>query len=593
MKLKLPFPKGLNLLSRIGLKIRLILYITLLLLAVVGGVSFFTLRSQTSTLKNLFDKVSEVGKKIQTDQTAIVKKVGEQQETKNNAAIKTKLENLSGAVAAAAALALESGDVDVMNQICQGVCGDPDVIFCYLQDSSGKSVTTFTNKSDPDLKKFLEGVGGSSVSVIGQILPTFEDVIKHETPVIQNGKEIGSVTLFASHEEVKRQAKLIQDGADAMNLSLKAALDDFQSMIRQQVDYSQRQGVSLGLSAALISLGAGFVCAVFIARGIVKPLLKAVKVLEDMAKGNLTQQLDVNLKDEVGRMAQALNVTSKAMCRAILAIAQNSEMLSASSEELSAVSQQMTTNSEQAANQAGAVSAAAEQVSKSVQSVSTSTEEMTANVREISKNANQAAVVVSNAVKLAQSANDTVLKLGTSSAEIGNVVKVITSIAEQTKLLALNATIEAARAGEAGKGFAVVANEVKELAKETAKATEDIRCRIESIQSSTSQAVDSISKIAKIIDEISGIATSIASAVEQQTATANGVSRNISEAAKSSLDIARNIVSVAQASKMISSGATGASSSAKDLSKMALELRELVAKFKYMESGPYSGGVKK
>ena len=596
MKSKLPslnFLKRLNVFAGLGLQARLIFSITVLLAFVVIGVSFQMLASQKTTFEDLYGKVSEVGVKIKTEQNTISDTVAKEQSDRANAAIQKKLENLGGTAAAVAPLALESGDVAIMNQICQGIDNDPDVIFCSLEDGSGNSMTTYTNKQDEDLKPFLEGVGFSSVSVITETLSTSPEVIKYKTPVKQKGATIGSVALFASHEEVKRQTKIVSSGAEAMGVSLKKSLDDFQSLIRKEVDLSKQHGIALGLFAGLISLAVGFVCAFFIARGIVKPLARSVKVLEAMAKGDMTQQLDVTSKDEVGRMAQALNATAHAMRRAILAIAQNSEMLSSSSEELLAVSQQMTSSSEETANQAGAVSSAAEQVSKNVMSVSTSTEEMTASVREISKSANQAASVVHTAVKLAQSANDTVLKLGSSSAEIGNVVKVITSIAEQTNLLALNATIEAARAGEAGKGFAVVANEVKDLAKETAKATEDIRTRIASIQSSTQDAVGSIGQISKIIDEISAIATSIASAVEEQTATANEVSRNISEAAKGSSDIAQNIVSVAQASKTTSSGASGASSSARDLAKMAMELKELVAKFKYMENAPATGGGKK
>jgi methyl-accepting chemotaxis protein len=163
--------------------------------------------------------------------------------------------------------------------------------------------------------------------------------------------------------------------------------------------------------------------------------------------------------------------------------------------KISATSDQLGRASEEPTQPERRRLAAAEQVSKNVQTVATGTEEMSASIKEIAKNASDAARVAPTRSRSRRRHNATVAKLGESSAEIGKVIKVITSIAQQTNLLALNATIEAARAGEAGKGFAVVANEVKELAKETAKATEDISQKIEAIQTDTKGAVDAIAEI--------------------------------------------------------------------------------------------------
>jgi len=262
-------------------------------------------------------------------------------------------------------------------------------------------------------------------------------------------------------------------------------------------------------------------------------------------------------------------------------VAKNATVLASASQELISVSQLMASNAEETATQADVAAAAAEQVSKNVTTVSTAAEEMGASIKEIAKSANEAAKIATSAVRVADKTNAAVAKLGESSAEIGNVIKVITSIAQQTNLLALNATIEAARAGEAGKGFAVVANEVKELAKQTAKATEDISRKIEAIQGDTKSSVEAIAQIGKIINQINDIQNTIASAVEEQTATTGEISRNVTEAAQGSNEIAQSITGVAQAARSTTEGASNTKSSADELSRVALDLQNLVSKFKF------------
>jgi methyl-accepting chemotaxis protein len=332
-----------------------------------------------------------------------------------------------------------------------------------------------------------------------------------------------------------------------------------------------------GLLALVLLTGLGWL----VARAIVRRVRHAVDALEKVAGGDLTLQLEIDSRDETGRMAHALNSALGRLRGSMSSIGANATSLASASEELSSVSAQMSGSAEESASQAGLVSAAAEQVSHNVQTVATGTEEMSASIREIAKNASDAAEVAAQAVTVAEATNVTVAKLGESSAEIGNVIKVINSIAEQTNLLALNATIEAARAGEAGKGFAVVANEVKELAQETSKATEDISRRIQAIQADTEAAVTAITEISGIIAQINDTQTTIASAVEEQTATTNEMGRNVSEAATGSAEIANNITAVARAATDTTSGAGNTAQAADELARMAAEMQELVGQFTY------------
>jgi methyl-accepting chemotaxis protein len=345
------------------------------------------------------------------------------------------------------------------------------------------------------------------------------------------------------------------------------------------------------LAALAVGLLVAVALGIYLPRLSADPVRRAADALERVATGDLTVELQSRSRDEIGRMAAALNRALDALRGSMATIGDSSQALAGSSEELAAVSQQMSTSADQTSAQANVVSAAADQVSKNVQIVATAAEEMTASIREIAKNSSDAARVAATAVETARRTNATVEKLGTSSLEIGNVVKVITSIAEQTNLLALNATIEAARAGEAGKGFAVVANEVKELAKETAKATEDISGKIETIQQDTKGAVEAIGQIGTIIDRINDIQTTIASAVEEQSVTTNEIGRNVTEAAKGAAEIAQNITGVAQAAQNVAQGANSAQSAAGELSRMAGEMERLVARFKYRNGAAAGPGA--
>ncbi len=335
------------------------------------------------------------------------------------------------------------------------------------------------------------------------------------------------------------------------------------------------------IAGTIITVLFAIILSFIITRGITKPLRQTMGVLEAVADRDLTKQIDLDRKDEVGQMGDNLNKAVDRMGGAIQAISENAHVLTGSSSEMLQVSQQMAGNAEETSTQANVVSAASEQVTNNVQTVATGAEEMSASIKEIARNATEATAVADKAVVVAEKTNIVISKLGESSAQIGQVIKVITSIAEQTNLLALNATIEAARAGEAGKGFAVVASEVKELAKETSKATEDIGKKIQAIQKDTDSSVKAIQEISDIIGQISGIQNTIATAVEEQSATTNEIVRNVSEAARGSAEISQNINGVAKAARSTTSGVSNIRQSAEELSRMAADLQGLVQQFKY------------
>lgn len=287
----------------------------------------------------------------------------------------------------------------------------------------------------------------------------------------------------------------------------------------------------------LLALLLGF----FVRRVLRKTVANTGDSIESLSKGDMTDEAEMLMNDELGDVAMKLNESLATLRQVVGSAATTARKVNSVAKEVGDGIDEGYKETEEVVAQTQVVAGAAGDVTQSIQTVAAGAEEMGASIREISSNANEAARVAGEATEVAKRTSETVSKLGVSSREIGDVVNTITAIAEQTNLLALNATIEAARAGDAGKGFAVVAGEVKDLAQETGKATDDITAKITAIQADTDGAVAAIEKISDIINQINNYQTTIAAAVEEQTATTNEMSRSVAEAATGSASIAETI----------------------------------------------------
>ncbi|MCP4115343.1 MAG: HAMP domain-containing protein [Desulfobacteraceae bacterium] len=341
---------------------------------------------------------------------------------------------------------------------------------------------------------------------------------------------------------------------------------------------------------------------------VTKPIAKSVDFAKQMSAGDFSNTLDIDQKDEIGLLADALNNMSASLSSMFKDIDDGAGTIFSSATELSSISRQMTHGADQASGKSNTVASAAEEMSSNMNSVSaaseqastnlstvaSASEEMTATISEIAQNTEKARSISESAVTQAKSASSKVNELGAAAQDVGKVVETINDISEQTNLLALNATIEAARAGEAGKGFAVVANEIKELAKQTAEATRNIKERIGGIQDTTVTTVQEIGQITKVIDDINEIVSVIATAVEEQSATTREIASSISQVSQGIQEVNENVVQsssvageiaqdideVNQAAGEISSSASQVNISSEELSKLGGQLKEMVEKFK-------------
>ena len=289
---------------------------------------------------------------------------------------------------------------------------------------------------------------------------------------------------------------------------------------------------SLILSGVLVA-ALGAVATHFALARLLKDLFGLRDALTEIAsgQGDLTRQLPVTARDEIGQTAEAFNRFIASLRTMFLEVRDNATQLNSGIDDLSG------------------------------------------DIDQISSEVGRLATTLDS--------------LGRRSSEMNSIIAAIREIAEQTNLLALNAAIEAARAGESGRGFAVVADEVRKLAERTAKATVDIGSLIDAthgdIRSALTDMNDTQRSVGTGLSASQAVATEIAG-IEAEVARVVASIRDIAASTREQSVATNEMANAAeQANRMTmqtDQAVQRATATVSELNALSHRLHELVGRFR-------------
>ncbi|RQO56262.1 methyl-accepting chemotaxis protein [Paucibacter sp. KBW04] len=281
----------------------------------------------------------------------------------------------------------------------------------------------------------------------------------------------------------------------------------------------------MGIAGVLLAAA----CAWLVTRSIVPPIRNAVALARTVASGNLSSDVEITRKDEVGELQQALQQMTLQLRDTVGSVLQSSAQIASGASQIAGGNQDLSQRTEEQAANLEQTAASMEELTATVQSNSATVSEVTQLARSAGDVAAKGGVVVERVVH-------TMNEISQASNKISDIISVIDGIAFQTNILALNAAVEAARAGEQGRGFAVVATEVRTLAQRSALAAKEIKTlisdsveRVSTGNQLVGEAGSTMAAIVQQVNQLSGLINQIGNSSTEQSAGIGQVSTAINQ----------------------------------------------------------------
>jgi len=337
------------------------------------------------------------------------------------------------------------------------------------------------------------------------------------------------------------------------------------------------------LIIGLFILSLGIVISIIFSGFMVKSLNLFMHHAERIGKGDLTANIEINRRDEIGLLGKSFNNLNNALSNIIGAIREKSGELNEFASHLASISESIAYSSEETTQSISEIATGANRQAEELLFISNKLGDFNNSVQKIydsleatRENAeitntlstegnvqlqglNQSIVNTSESFDIVA---DRINKLSRNAQQIDEINTAIENIATQTNLLALNAAIEASRAGEAGKGFTVVSDEIRKLAIQSKDSSDKIRMIVDEIMSSVESVVTTsndaklkLEEQIKFIENTNKAFTNIIKSLEEAIPVLNEAFNSADEMIRNKNIIFEKIEAVTAVSQQTSAGA--------------------------------------
>ncbi|AMG58939.1 methyl-accepting chemotaxis protein [Pantoea vagans] len=311
-----------------------------------------------------------------------------------------------------------------------------------------------------------------------------------------------------------------QSFQDKFQKDYSAWLENNKALSHQGVEANQ-QAYSRSITIVIATLAVTLLMIILVwnvmRSVLIRPLRQSIEHIQHIARGDLTQPVEITVRNEIGELLTSLQHMQQELARTVRTVRDGSDAIFTGASEISIGNNDLSSRTEQQA-------ASLEQTAASMEQLTATVKQNAENARQASKLALTASETAQQGGKVVDGVVTTMKEIAGSSKKIADITSVIDGIAFQTNILALNAAVEAARAGEQGRGFAVVAGEVRSLAQRSAQAAKEIKGLIEDSVSRVNtgsvlveSAGDTMSNIVSAVTRVTDIMGEIASASDEQS----------------------------------------------------------------------------